>query len=59
MGEFDLVTGVAESVEPSAFDGVYEDLMEADPSGRAKRRPLELTSTLIGMSERFRSRLFA
>jgi hypothetical protein len=33
--EFDLVTGVAELGEPNALDGVYEDLMEADPSGRA------------------------
>lgn len=35
MVGFDLVNGVAESGRPNALDGVYEDLMEADPSGRA------------------------
>lgn len=33
--EFDLDAGVAELGEANALEGVFEDSMEADPSGRA------------------------
>jgi hypothetical protein len=32
---YDLVNDAAEEGKPLALEGVYEDLMEADPSGRA------------------------